>query len=100
MLFLLDLASLTNPYSIIILTILQVNDANLIVKTSDGTSLESQLVEVDIVTARLRKLYIKAYLGITSDKPPKYWLVFQASVPPLGWNTYFISKSTGTGETS
>jgi alpha-mannosidase len=49
------------------------------------------------VTARLRKLYIKAYLGITSDKPPKYWLVFQASVPPLGWNTYFISKSTGTG---
>uniref|UniRef100_A0A0D3HB24 Alpha-mannosidase n=1 Tax=Oryza barthii TaxID=65489 RepID=A0A0D3HB24_9ORYZ len=74
-----------------------VNDANLIVKTSDGTSLESQLVEVDIVTARLRKLYIKAYLGITSDKPPKYWLVFQASVPPLGWNTYFISKSTGTG---
>ncbi|XP_006661627.2 alpha-mannosidase-like [Oryza brachyantha] len=77
-----------------------VNDAHLVVKTSDGTSLESQLVEVDNVTANLRKLYVKAYLGITSDKAPKYWLVFQASVPPMGWNTYFISKSTGTGHVS
>uniref|UniRef100_A0A0D9XHR0 Alpha-mannosidase n=1 Tax=Leersia perrieri TaxID=77586 RepID=A0A0D9XHR0_9ORYZ len=74
-----------------------VNDAHLVVKTSDGTSLVSQLVEVDNVTANLRKLYVKAYLGITPDKPPKYWLVFEASVPPMGWNTYFISKSTGTG---
>ncbi|KAF0929308.1 hypothetical protein E2562_019891 [Oryza meyeriana var. granulata] len=74
-----------------------VNDAHLVVKSSDGTSLQSQLVEVDNVTANLRKLYVKAYLGITSDKTPKYWLVFQASVPPMGWNTYFISKSTATG---
>ncbi|KAG2538753.1 hypothetical protein PVAP13_9NG361100 [Panicum virgatum] len=37
----------------------------------------------------------QAYLGITSDKAPKYWLVFQASVPPMGWNSYYISKPTG-----
>ena len=50
------------------------------------------------MTGNLRKLYVKAYLGINTDKPPKYWLVFKATVPPMGWNTYFVSKPTGTGE--
>jgi alpha-mannosidase len=76
----------------------QVNDENLAVKNSDGTIVESQLVNVDSVTGNLRKFYVKAYLGITTDKPPKYWLVFQASVPPMGWNSYYISKPTGAGE--
>ncbi|KAK3157330.1 hypothetical protein QOZ80_2AG0119610 [Eleusine coracana subsp. coracana] len=74
-----------------------VNDDKLVVKSSNGTIVDSQLVEVDNVTGNLRKTYVKAYLGITTDKPPKYWLVFQASVPPMGWNSYFISRSTGTG---
>ncbi|KAL0332752.1 UNVERIFIED_CONTAM: Alpha-mannosidase [Sesamum calycinum] len=39
---------------------------------------------------------MEAYTG-TSDKHPKYWLVFSASVPPLGWNTYFISKESQKG---
>ncbi|RLN15696.1 alpha-mannosidase-like [Panicum miliaceum] len=72
-----------------------VNDENLVVKISDGTIVESQLVEVDNVTRNLRKFYLKAYLEITTDKPPKYWLVFQALVPPMGWNSYYISRSPG-----
>ncbi|XP_066387204.1 alpha-mannosidase-like isoform X4 [Miscanthus floridulus] len=78
----------------------QVNDQNLVVKSSDGNIVESQLVEVDNVTSNLRKFYVKAYLGITTDKAPKYWLTFQASAPPMGWNSYFISKSTGAGYNS
>ncbi|KAF6993710.1 hypothetical protein CFC21_010565 [Triticum aestivum] len=74
-----------------------VNDLHLVVKGSDGSFVDSQLVEVDNVTSNLRKLYVKAYLGINTDKPPKYWLVFQASVPPMGWNTYFVSKPKGAG---
>ena len=72
------------------------NDETLVVKSSDGTIVESQLVEVDNVTRNLRKFYLKAYLGITTDRPPKYWLVFQALVPPMGWNSYYISRSPGT----
>ncbi|KAL6642500.1 hypothetical protein ACP70R_020681 [Stipagrostis hirtigluma subsp. patula] len=74
-----------------------VNDETLVVKSSDGTIVESQLVEVDNVTGDLRKFYVKAYLGTTPEKAPKYWLVFEASVPPMGWNSYFISRPTGTG---
>ncbi|CAD6204979.1 unnamed protein product [Miscanthus lutarioriparius] len=77
-----------------------VNDQNLVVKSSDGNIVESQLVEVDNVTSNLRKFYVKAYLGITTDKAPKYWLTFRASAPPMGWNSYFISKSTGAGYNS
>jgi alpha-mannosidase len=47
------------------------------------------------VTRKLREVYVKAYLGITTTKPPMYWLLFQASVPPMGWNSYYISRSTG-----
>ncbi|KAG0549849.1 hypothetical protein BDA96_01G289800 [Sorghum bicolor] len=76
-----------------------VNDENLVVKSSDGTIVDSQLVEVDNVTRNLRKVYVKAYLGITTTKPPMYWLVFQASVPPMGWNSYYISRSIGYNST-
>jgi alpha-mannosidase len=69
-----------------------------VVKSSDGNTVVSQIVVVDNVTNNLRKLYVKAYLGVTANKAPKYWLTFQASVPPMGWNSYFILKSTGSGE--
>ncbi|XP_057795221.1 probable alpha-mannosidase At5g66150 [Salvia miltiorrhiza] len=52
---------------------------------------------MDNVTSELRKFYLKAYLGISDIRAAKYWLVFPASVPPLGWNTYFISKGTQKG---
>ncbi|KAJ0974238.1 hypothetical protein J5N97_016203 [Dioscorea zingiberensis] len=82
-----------------------VNDDQLSVRDSGGNFIESQLVELDNATSNLRKFYVEAYLGISSKEKPKYWLVFQVSVPPLGWNTYFISKGagadgTGTGSKS
>lgn len=52
---------------------------------------------MDNTTSRLRNLYVKAYLGVSAQAAPKYWLVFQVSVPPLGWNTYFISKAGSEG---
>ncbi|KAL2662490.1 hypothetical protein AAZV13_02G043200 [Glycine max] len=74
-----------------------VNDANLVVKDSSGNNLEVQYVDVDDVTTNLRKFYVKAYLGVSPKQAPKYWLLFQVSVPPLGWSTYFISKATRKG---
>lgn len=73
----------------------QVNDANLVVKDSSGNSLQAQYVDVDDVTTHLRKLYVEAYLGQNPKQAPKYWLLFQVSVPPLGWSTYFISEAAG-----
>ncbi|KAL8472457.1 hypothetical protein ACS0TY_029611 [Phlomoides rotata] len=76
-----------------------VNDQNLVVKDSMGNVVKSQYVEVDIVTQKLKKFYVEAYTGTKDEKDAKYWLIFPASVPPLGWSTYFISKES-QGKTS
>lgn len=83
---------MTNNYNIP-----QVEDVNLVVQDSIGNMVETQYVELDKVTKNLRNFYAKAYFGSPPKYEPKYWLIFQASVPPLGWNTYFISKSAGKG---
>ncbi|OVA19618.1 Glycoside hydrolase family 38 [Macleaya cordata] len=72
-----------------------INNPNLFVKDSEGNTIESQYVEMDNATSNLRSFHIKAYLGVSVKQVPKYWLFFRVSVPPLGWNTYFISN---TGE--
>ncbi|CAA2983802.1 alpha-mannosidase [Olea europaea subsp. europaea] len=77
-----------------------VNDQNLVVKNSAGKIIESQYVELDNVTSNLRSFYVKTYFGISSKKAPQFWLFFQASVPPLGWNTFFISKASWRGNSS
>lgn len=75
----------------------QVNDANLVVKDSSGNTIEAQFVTIDEVTKNLRQFYTEAYLGKQPKEAPKYWLHFLVSVPPLGWNTYFISKRDNGG---
>ncbi|XP_044500612.1 alpha-mannosidase isoform X1 [Mangifera indica] len=75
-----------------------VNYNNLVVKDSSGNVIDAQYVPMDGVTINLRKFYTEAYLGNSSNQVPKYWLLFQLSLPPLGWNTYFISNAAGTVE--
>ncbi|KAG6702974.1 hypothetical protein I3842_07G062300 [Carya illinoinensis] len=74
-----------------------VPDANLVVQDSSGNTIEAQYISLDNVTINLRNFYTMAYLGLSPKQVPKYWLLFQASVPPLGWNTYFISKASAKG---
>ncbi|GAV72796.1 Glyco_hydro_38 domain-containing protein/Glyco_hydro_38C domain-containing protein/Alpha-mann_mid domain-containing protein [Cephalotus follicularis] len=76
-----------------------VNDGDLVVQDSSGNKIEAQLVGVDNITYNLRNFSTKAYLGLPSTEVPKYWLLFQVWVPPLGWNTYFISKAGTEGKT-
>ncbi|XP_038973707.1 alpha-mannosidase-like isoform X1 [Phoenix dactylifera] len=74
-----------------------VNDDLLVVRDSNGNNIDTQFVEVDNVTSNIRNLYVKAYLGVSPKEAPKYWLVFQVSVPPLGWNSYLVSRAAGKG---
>ncbi|KAL3720552.1 hypothetical protein ACJRO7_005376 [Eucalyptus globulus] len=74
-----------------------VTDSNFVVRDSSGYTVEAQFVDLDNVTINLRNFYVKAYLGLLPKQVPKYWLLFQVSLPPLGWNTYFISKAAKEG---
>ncbi|XP_057965070.1 alpha-mannosidase [Malania oleifera] len=77
-----------------------ITNTNMIVQDSAGNTIVTQYVEMDNVTSNIRNFYTKAYLGMSSKQVPKYWLFFQVSVPPLGWNTYFISKASGKGKST
>ncbi|XP_058107981.1 alpha-mannosidase-like isoform X3 [Magnolia sinica] len=77
-----------------------VNDDHHVIRDSSGNTIEAQYVEMDNATINLRNFYTKAYLGVSAKGTPKHWLLFQVSVPPLGWSTYFISKGASSGHMS
>lgn len=78
---------------------LQVISEFIAVHDSEGREIESQLLPLTNASDYIRNHYVKAYLGIYPSVKPKFWLAFPASVPPLGFNTYFVSNSKQTGET-
>ncbi|GFS35795.1 glycosyl hydrolase family 38 protein [Actinidia rufa] len=77
-----------------------VNDGDLVVQDSMGNTIGMQYLEFDNVISNLRNFYTKAYLGISPKQVPKYWILFPVSLPPLGWNTYFISKASKKGKST
>ncbi|GJY42435.1 alpha-mannosidase [Tanacetum coccineum] len=75
------LTSSTSNCTIPTSTLSQVKDANVVVQDSEGNTVEAQLIKFNSVTSNLRSFYTEAYLGISPQDVPKYWLLFRASVP-------------------
>ncbi|KAK7290560.1 hypothetical protein RIF29_05068 [Crotalaria pallida] len=75
-----------------------IND-DVTVHDSNGIEVESQIIPQSEAYVGLRNYYVKAYLGQTPPKTPKFWLAFTVSVPPLGFSTYTVSTSKRTGST-
>ncbi|KAC9878025.1 hypothetical protein E3N88_45154 [Mikania micrantha] len=69
-----------------------VSSHELIVLDSDGKEIDSQLLPIFNASLNMRNYHVKAYLGRTPTSTPQYWLGFTASVPPLGFSTYIISR--------
>ncbi|KAL1347182.1 hypothetical protein AAHE18_08G240200 [Arachis hypogaea] len=65
----------------------------VVVRDSSGKQIQSQLLPILDTFIGLRKYYTAAYLGVSSTVKPKYWLAFSATVPPLGFSTYYVSKA-------
>ncbi|KQJ88370.1 hypothetical protein BRADI_4g17308v3 [Brachypodium distachyon] len=65
---------------------------SIVVHDSEGKEIESQLLPITNASLQIRDKHIKAYLGTSSAVKPKFWLAFSVSVPPLGFNTYFVSS--------
>uniref|UniRef100_A0ACD5UGW4 Uncharacterized protein n=1 Tax=Avena sativa TaxID=4498 RepID=A0ACD5UGW4_AVESA len=64
----------------------------VVVHDSEGAEIESQLLPIANFSLNIRDKYTKAYMGTSPAAKPKFWLAFPASVPPLGFNTYFVSS--------
>lgn len=70
------------------------------VRDSAGRVIESQILPLSENYMSLRNYLVKAYRGQSPSKTPEYWLAFSASVPPLGYNTYTISRAKTEGASS
>ncbi|XP_068664658.1 alpha-mannosidase At3g26720-like [Aristolochia californica] len=73
---------------------------SVVVMDSEGRQIESQILPVQNASLRIRNYYVKAYSGISPNDGPKYWLAFQAAVPPLGFSTYIVSSAPPAGPKS
>ena len=77
---------------------LQVMSDSIVVHDSDGREVESQLLPIANASLYIRDKHVKAYLGTLPAAKPKFWIAFPVSVPPLGFNTYFVSSGKRSGE--
>ncbi|KAG9445829.1 hypothetical protein H6P81_011957 [Aristolochia fimbriata] len=73
---------------------------SVIVLDSEGRQIESQILPVQNGSLGTRNFYVKAYSGISLNDGPKYWLAFEATVPPLGFSTYIVSSAPRAGPKS
>ena len=71
---------------------------SIVVHDSEGREVESQLVPIANASLYIRDKHVKAYLGTLPAAKPKFWIAFPVSVPPLGFNTYFVSSGKRSGE--
>ncbi|GFQ01122.1 alpha-mannosidase [Phtheirospermum japonicum] len=70
-----------------------VSSENLVVLDSSGREIESQLLPLSNFSSFTVDYHIKAYLGVSASSLARYWIAFSASVPPIGFSTYFVSTA-------
>ncbi|OIW19935.1 hypothetical protein TanjilG_30849 [Lupinus angustifolius] len=70
-----------------------VANEKVVVRDSSGKEIQSQLLPIPDKFLGLRNYHTKAYLGVSPTVNPKYWLAFSATVPALGFSTYYVSKA-------
>lgn len=75
----------------------QVVNENVVVRDSSGKKIRSQLLPILDTFLGLRNYHAAAYLGVSPTVNPKYWLAFSATVPPLGFSTYYVSNAKHSG---
>ncbi|KAL2629535.1 hypothetical protein R1flu_014221 [Riccia fluitans] len=70
-----------------------VTSSSLTVTDSDGQAIPSQLVPLSNSAKTLREKYVRSHGGVHFGAGSLRYLVFQASVPPLGYRTFHIRAS-------
>lgn len=66
---------------------------NVVVRDSSGKEVQSQLLPILDAFLGLKNYHTAAYLGVSATVNAKYWLAFSATVPPLGFSTYYVSNA-------
>ncbi|KAL3687509.1 hypothetical protein R1sor_013818 [Riccia sorocarpa] len=70
-----------------------VTSSSVTVTDSDGHPIPSQIVPLSSTARLLREKHLRSHGGVKSGEGSLHYLVFEASVPPLGYRTFHIRPS-------
>jgi alpha-mannosidase len=71
-----------------------VSSAKIEVIDAEGNPIPSQLIPLTDADRRLRNKYVNLHAGASAGTAPKYFLVFVAAVPPLGYTSFVVRTSS------
>ncbi|MCO5548559.1 hypothetical protein L7F22_002019 [Adiantum nelumboides] len=77
-----------------------VNSEHVQVTDSAGVLISSQLLPISNTSKEMRNKYVQAYLGVSPESVPAFWLVFPVTVRALGYSTYIVAASSNQGQAS
>lgn len=63
-----------------------------------GNSIPSQLIPLTDADRKLRDKYVNLHAGVSAGTAPKFFLVFAAAVPPLGYTSFVVRPSSNSSK--
>ena len=78
--------------------IVQVSSSKVEVVDADGKPVPSQLIPLTETAHKLRDLYVNLDAGVSAGKPPAFYLVFAATVPPLGYTSFVVKQASSSSQ--
>lgn len=74
----------------------QVSSSKIEVIDAEGNAIPSQLIPLTHVDRKLRDKYVNLLAGVSAGTTPKFFLVFAAAVPPLGYTSFVVRSSSSS----
>ncbi|XP_024378993.1 alpha-mannosidase At3g26720 isoform X1 [Physcomitrium patens] len=74
-----------------------VSSSKIEVIDAEENEIPSQLIPITEADRTLRDKYVNLHAGVSAGTAPKYFLVFAAAVPPLGYNSFIVRPSSASG---
>ena len=72
----------------------QVLSSKIEVIDAEGNSIPSQLIPLTETDRTLRDKYVNLHAGVSAGTAPKFFLVFAAAVPPLGYTSFVVRSAS------
>lgn len=77
----------------------QVSSSKIEVIDAENNVIPSQLIPITDADRKLRNKYVELHAGVNASTVPKFFLVFAAAVPPLGYTSFVVRPSSSNTST-
>jgi hypothetical protein len=76
----------------------QVSSSKIEVIDAEGNAIPSQLIPFTATDRTLRDKYVNLHAGVSAGTSPKFFLIFAAAVPPLGYTSFVVRSASSNSK--